>query len=97
MKKTTDSEQVSSNPFNNVDDVVERVTKLPPHEQEQAIEKLEMYSGPIPHPDILKKHDDIDPGVAKLIIENGVEESKHRRSMENQALAFAQKDRKRRD
>lgn len=80
-----------------VDEAVERVKQLPPEQKAQAIEKLEMYSGPIPHPDILKKYDDIDPGAAKLIIENGVDESKHRRKMESDSLEYARRDNKRRD
>ena len=42
-----------------------------------------MQSGPIPRPDILKKYNDLDPGAAKKIINNGVQESVHRRKMES--------------
>ncbi|GET07675.1 hypothetical protein SY111_02990 [Ligilactobacillus agilis] len=81
----------------NVDKVIDSVKKLPREEQEMAISKLEMYSGPIPHPDILKKYDELDPGAAKLIIENGVKESEHRRKLELQAMSYTAKDSKRRE
>lgn len=48
---------------------------LPPAQQQMAMAKLEMYSGPIPHPDILKQYDEINPGAAQLIIKNGVKNS----------------------
>lgn len=44
---------------------------------------MEMYSGPLPHPDILKKYQELYPHAAKEIIKNGVAESKHRRRLEN--------------
>ena len=81
----------------NVDKVIDSVKKLPREEQEMAISILEMYSGPIPHPDILKKYDELDPGAAKLIIENGVKESEHRRKLELQAMNYTAKDSKRRE
>ncbi|MFT8465282.1 MAG: DUF2335 domain-containing protein [Liquorilactobacillus satsumensis] len=96
MKNQKDLESQQDKP-EIVDEAVDKLKKLPLHQQEQAIAKLEMYSGPIPHPDILKKYDDIDPGAAKLIIDNGVEESKHRRKMEIDAMEYSQKDVKRRD
>ncbi|MBO3091436.1 DUF2335 domain-containing protein [Schleiferilactobacillus harbinensis] len=61
------------------------------------IAALEMYSGPIPHPDILERYDAIDPGAAKQIIDNGVTESTHRRAMEDKAIEYSRRDRKRRD
>lgn len=80
-----------------IDEVVDHIEKLPPAQQQMAMAKLEMYSGPIPHPDILKQYDEINPGAAQLIIENGVEESKHRRKLETDSLLHMSRDRKRRD
>lgn len=91
QNKSSESEE------HDIDQVVDSVKRLPPKKQQQAIAKLEMYSGPIPHPDILKKYDEIDPGAAKQIIDNGVEESMHRRKMETDMLEAAKKDRRRRD
>ncbi|APX73337.1 DUF2335 domain-containing protein [Companilactobacillus allii] len=65
---------------------VDNFEKLAPKQREQVISKLEMYSGPIPHPDILKKYDDMYNGAAQEIIDNGVQESVHRRSMESEYL-----------
>lgn len=80
-----------------IDEAVDSVKKLPPHQQQRVIAKLEMHSGPIPQPDILKQYDEIDPGAAKQIIDNGVEESIHRRKMETDMLIATKKDRRRRD
>ena len=96
MSEQKDLESLQNKP-EIVDEAVDKVRQLPPKQKAQAIEKLEMYSGPIPHPDILKKYDDIDPGAAKLIIENGVEESRHRREMESNSLEYTRRDNKRRD
>lgn len=41
-----------------------------------------MYNGPISHPKVLEGYDKLDPGSAKRIINNGIEESIHRRKME---------------
>ncbi|MFT8363143.1 MAG: DUF2335 domain-containing protein [Sporolactobacillus sp.] len=51
--------------------------------KKELVATLEMYSGPIPHPDILGKYESIFPGAAKAIIENGIEESNHRRKLED--------------
>ncbi len=80
-----------------VDEAVDHITKLPHKEQQQVVAKLEMTSGPIPHPDILSRYDELDPGAAKLIIENGVEESAHRRTLESRAMEYSRRDHKRRD
>lgn len=95
MSKETKNDLQSSKA--NVDEVIDSVKKLPREEQEMAISKLEMYSGPIPHPDILKKYDELDPGAAKLIIENGVKESEHRRKLEVQAMNYTARDSRRRE
>lgn len=76
---------------------VNHIERLPHEQQQLVMSKLEMYSGPIPHPDILKKYDEMDPGAAKQIIDNGVTESEHRRDLESKSLEYARRDRKRRD
>lgn len=63
-------------------EILDKLQELPDKEKEQIFAKLEMYSGPIPHPSILKGYEKLDPGAAKLIIENGVQESQHRRLLE---------------
>ena len=48
--------------------------------------KSEIYSGPIPHPDHLRQYDEISPGCAKLIIQMFVEQSEHRRGLDEKIL-----------
>ncbi|MDK7115611.1 DUF2335 domain-containing protein [Staphylococcus pettenkoferi] len=57
-------------------------------ENQEMIATLEMYNGPIPHPKVLEGYDKLDPGSAKRIINNGIEESKHRRKMEVITLKY---------
>ncbi len=81
----------------NVDNVIDHVKRLPRDEQHQVMQKLEMFSGPIPAPHILEQYDKMDPGAAKQIIDNGVEESHHRRQMESKMLEMSRKKNIRRD
>lgn len=80
-----------------VAEILDNVEKLSDDKKEQAIAKLEMYYGPIPHPDILLEYDRMDKGAAKQIIDNGVAESVHRRSQEKKSLLYAMHDNRRRD
>ncbi len=80
---------------NEIIEIIDKVEKMPPEQKEQAMLTLEMHYGPIPHPEILKKYDELDPGAAKLIIENGVNESVHRRDMEKRLLEKEINDKRR--
>lgn len=80
---------------NEIIEIIDKVEKMPPEQKEQAMLTLEMHYGPIPHPEILKKYDELDPGAAKLIIENGVNESVHRRDMEKRLLKKEINDKRR--
>jgi uncharacterized membrane protein len=44
------------------------------------------YSGPIPPPDLLQRFDEVYPGAAKQILDDFVQESAHRRSMERKVV-----------
>lgn len=65
-------------------EIIDQVKKLPLSEkqQEDIIATMEMYSGPIPHPKILAGYQALYPNAAKKIIENGLDESRHRRHLE---------------
>ncbi|MCG0942902.1 hypothetical protein IMAU40003_00142 [Lactiplantibacillus plantarum] len=82
---------------NEVDNILDSVKKMPEHQQQQMMAKLEMHSGPIPDPETLKKYDELYHGAAKKIIDNGVDESVHRRDLENSMFKAAKNDRQRRD
>lgn len=45
------------------------------------------FSGPLPHPEILKKFDDVYPGAAKIIIEMAKDQSEHRQELEKSVIA----------
>ncbi|ESS02203.1 hypothetical protein NB22_00610 [Limosilactobacillus fermentum NB-22] len=65
-------------------EIIDQVKKLPisKKEQQDIIATMEMYSGPIPHPKILAGYQALYPDAAKKIIENGLDESRHRRQLE---------------
>ena len=69
------------------DDLAEKVKKLPREERQIVLEKLEIYQGDLPHPDILKGYQTLYPDAAKRIIENGIAETEHRRRMEEKYLS----------
>lgn len=69
-----------------VNDIVEKVEKLPQAEREVFFEKLEIYKGDLAHPETLKGYNSLYPEAAKKIIDNGIAESEHRRKMENKYI-----------
>jgi len=81
-EKPSNQSNKESNASETKVEILDQLQELPDKDKEQIFAKLEMYSGPIPHPSILKGYEELDPGAAKLIIENGVQESEHRRLLE---------------
>lgn len=51
-----------------------------------ATHTTQLYEGPIPHPDVLARFDDRVPGTAHRLINLAIEESEHRRKMEEMAM-----------
>lgn len=54
--------------------------------------QMEMYSGPIPHPDILRKYDDVVPGAADRIINLVEREASHRHECDNLRIKTERRD-----
>lgn len=75
------------NELKQVDIIVEEVEKLPKKERQVVLEKLEIYQGDLPHPNILQGYNELYPDAAKRIIENGIAETEHRRKMEEKYLS----------
>jgi uncharacterized membrane protein len=48
--------------------------------------RVETFVGPLPHPDVLKKFEDIVPGAAKQIIEQANKQTDHRINIEKQVI-----------
>lgn len=48
--------------------------------------KFESFSGPLPHPGILKQFDDVVPGAAERIIKMAENQSEHRRNLEKSVI-----------
>ena len=44
------------------------------------------FSGPLPHPDILKKFNEVYPGAAKIIIDMAQSQSEHRQILEKSVI-----------
>lgn len=53
---------------------------------------MQQQSGPIPPPEILRKYDEIHPGLAERIIKMAEEEAAHRRIMESEVTAVQARD-----
>jgi len=47
----------------------------------------EIFSGPLPHPEILKKYEEVVPGTGKVIVETFEKQARHRMSVENVVIA----------
>jgi uncharacterized membrane protein len=45
------------------------------------------FSGPLPHPEILQKYDEVYPGAAKIIIEMAKSQSEHRQDLEKKVIS----------
>lgn len=46
----------------------------------------EAFSGPLPHPDILRKYNDVVPGAAERIIQMAENQSVHRKELEKKVI-----------
>lgn len=76
-----------NNELEEIDNLVDKVEKLPDEERQVVLERLEIYQGDLPHPDILEGYNRLYPDAAKRIIENGIAESEYRRKMEDKYLS----------
>lgn len=47
-----------------------------------TVQKQELFQGPIPHPDLLKKYDEVVLGAAERILRLAEEEQQHRHEMD---------------
>ena len=54
----------------------------------QQVTRTQEFKGPLPHPDILRKYDEIVPGAAKSIVGSFITEGEHRRECEKRELAM---------
>ena len=50
------------------------------------VEKSEMFSGPVPHPEIIERYEKIYPGAAKLIFTEWDNQVKHRQVIEKSII-----------
>lgn len=63
--------------------------------QEVKLVHQEAYQGPLPHPDLLIKYEEIIPGSAERILSMAEKEQQHRHQLENEVIKkeIAQKGR----
>lgn len=50
------------------------------------VQKTELYAGPLPHPDTLKKFEEILPGAADRILKQAENQTQHRIEMESKVI-----------
>lgn len=83
-----------------VSEIVKKIEKLNP-EQKHIISqslrayKKEFFSGPIPHPEILKGYDDVMPGLGKIVVDMAVKEQDNRITNERKMIEAAISESKR--
>ena len=65
---------------------------IPAQLQVNAHLAMQQQSGPIPPPEILRKYDEIHPGLAKRIIKMAEEKAAHRRIVEREVTAIQARD-----
>ena len=51
-----------------------------------VLEVSQSFSGPLPHPDVLRKFNEIVPGAAERIIKMAEEQSAHRKELEKKVV-----------
>ena len=51
-----------------------------------TFEKSQMFSGPVPHPEIVERYEKIYPGAAKIIFDEWDGQVKHRQSIEKSVV-----------
>lgn len=54
--------------------------------QEVKLVHQEAYQGPLPHPDLLVKYEEIIPGSAERILSMAEKEQQHRHQLENEVI-----------
>lgn len=56
------------------------------NERGVVVRQMQTFSGPLPHPDILKRFDEVVPGAAQRILAMAEEQSAHRRNLEKKVI-----------
>ncbi len=56
------------------------------NERGVLVRQMQAFSGPLPHPDILKRFDEVVPGAAERILAMAEEQSEHRRELEKKVI-----------
>ncbi len=54
--------------------------------QAVVVHEQHSFSGPLPHPEILRQFEQVSPGAAERIIKMAEDQSRHRRDLENKVI-----------
>jgi len=57
--------------------------------------RIQITSGLLPPPEMLQGYEDVVPGAGKMILDNMLAESGHRRAMDDKSISYASRDVKR--
>lgn len=71
------------------------VVPAPSAERNNSIEHIfavEGYSGPLPHPNLLRQFDEVVPGAANRIIQMAESQGEHRRNLETTVISARSKN-----
>lgn len=80
-----------------VEEIIEELEKRPREEQKELISNLirverNVYSGPIPPPELLRGYEEILPGTADRIIAMAEKQADHRRNLEKSVVESGARD-----
>lgn len=80
-------------------EAVELIEKMPEKKREAALKtvitQVSHFSGPLPHPDILMKYNEVAPGAADRIIAMAENQADHRQFLEKTVVTNGVRDSKR--
>lgn len=75
------------NEMSEISDIIDK-SDLEEEEKRRIIAciRREEFNGPLPHPEILRQYEEIQPGFAKEIMQMAVNEQEHRHKMDNMII-----------
>ncbi len=76
-----------------VGEIVDRIEQMPPESQKLVFKAVKSsFSGPLPHPEIMKGYEEVVPGAAQRILDMTEKRMDHRMNLETRDMDLAHKN-----
>lgn len=73
-----------------VGEIVDRIEQMPPESQKLVFKAVKSsFSGPLPHPEIMKGYEEVVPGAAQRILDMAEKRMDHRMNLESRDMDLA--------